>query len=221
MMLDFGESIDGIAEKTGFSKATVRRRLKMAELDQTKLKEVSVRQISMTDLDRLSQIEDIETRNGLLESLGTSNFNMNFESALRKQDFQKRLPAVKAYLRQNHANRIERSQTYYGSKYTSITPEIRLDKWNEGDALIPADENRQVYYHLDETWGTIRFYVETPKPVPVKRPKEEIEREKYVEDVRRQFAELTETAYGPAGNSRRNCAVHRKTNVRCSPEPSE
>ncbi len=195
MMLDFGESIEGIAEKTGFSKATVRRRLKMAELDQTKLKEVSGRQISMTDLDRLSQIEDIGKRNELLESIGTPNFNMNFESTLRKQNFQKRLPTVKAYLRQNHANKIERSQTYYGDKYTSITAEIRLDKWNEEDELIPAGEKRKVYYYLDESFGTIRFFVETPKPVPVKRLKEEIEREKYVEDVRRQFAELTETAY--------------------------
>ena len=143
MMLDFGESVEGIAEKTGFSKATVRRRLKMAELDPVKLKEASGRQISMNDLDRLSQIEDIETRNGLLESIGTPNFNMNFESTLRKQKVQKCLPTVKAYLRANHANKIERSQTYSGNKYTPITAEIRLDKWNEGDTLIPDVEKRR------------------------------------------------------------------------------
>ncbi|MBE6671614.1 MAG: ParB/RepB/Spo0J family partition protein, partial [Ruminococcaceae bacterium] len=32
MMMDLGDTVDGIAEKTGFSKKTVRRRLKMAEL---------------------------------------------------------------------------------------------------------------------------------------------------------------------------------------------
>ena len=34
LMMDFGESVDSIAEKTGFSNTTVRRRLKMAELDE-------------------------------------------------------------------------------------------------------------------------------------------------------------------------------------------
>ena len=196
LMIDFGESVEGIAEKTGFSQTTVRRRLKLAELDASTLKVVSSsRQISMTDLDRLSQIDDITKRNEILESIGTSNFNMNFENELRKQNFRKRLPAIKAYLRKHGATKIERTLTYYGNKYTSITAEIRIDKWNEGDALIPAGEKRKVFYCLDESWGTIRFYIETPKAAPVKRPQAEIDREKYIDEVRRQLTELTETAY--------------------------
>lgn len=50
MMLDLGDSVEQIAEKSGFSKATVRRRLKMAELDSDTLKEVSSRQLSLSDL---------------------------------------------------------------------------------------------------------------------------------------------------------------------------
>lgn len=34
MMLDLGESISDISEKTGFSETTVRRRVKLLELDQ-------------------------------------------------------------------------------------------------------------------------------------------------------------------------------------------
>lgn len=45
MMIDFGESVSSITEKTGFSETTVRRRLKMAELDQNVLEKVSGRQI--------------------------------------------------------------------------------------------------------------------------------------------------------------------------------
>ena len=39
MMLDLGETEDSIAEKTGFSKRTIRRRLNIAKLDQNVLKE--------------------------------------------------------------------------------------------------------------------------------------------------------------------------------------
>lgn len=39
MMLDLGDTEDQIAEKTGFSKSTVRHRLNIAKLDQEKLKE--------------------------------------------------------------------------------------------------------------------------------------------------------------------------------------
>lgn len=46
MMLNLGDSIDEIARKSGFSQTTVRRRVKMMELDQDELKKVSSRQIS-------------------------------------------------------------------------------------------------------------------------------------------------------------------------------
>lgn len=55
MMMDFGDSVEGISEKTGFSATTVRRRLKMAELDPKTLKEVSERQLTLGDFDRLDQ----------------------------------------------------------------------------------------------------------------------------------------------------------------------
>ncbi len=74
MMLDLGESVDGISEKTGFSKSTVRRRLEMAKLDKQTLKKVSGRQLSLMDFDRLSEIRDIKARNAVLEHIGTNNF---------------------------------------------------------------------------------------------------------------------------------------------------
>lgn len=95
MMLDLGSTIDEIAEKTGFSQTTVRRRVKMTELDQAVLKEVSERQISLADFDRLAQIEDISARNKCLESIGTANFAQNVTSQLRQQSIKKNLPAIK------------------------------------------------------------------------------------------------------------------------------
>lgn len=85
MMMDLGDSVSGIVKKTGFSESTVRRRLKMAELDEEVLQKVSARQISFGDIDRLSEIEDIEVRNKVLADIGTANFNSSLRMAIDKQ----------------------------------------------------------------------------------------------------------------------------------------
>ncbi len=59
ILIDMGESVDSVASKTGFSSGTVRRRLKMTELDQKVLKQVSSRPLSLGDFDKLAQIEDL------------------------------------------------------------------------------------------------------------------------------------------------------------------
>ena len=74
MMFDFGESVEAISEKTGLSQTTVRRRLKIAELDKKTLKKVQDRQLSLADFDKLSKIEDLEARNRALAEIGTPNF---------------------------------------------------------------------------------------------------------------------------------------------------
>lgn len=95
MMMDFGDSVSGIVKKTGFSESTVRRRLKMAELDEDTLKKVSGRQISFGDIDKLSEIEDLETRNKVLADIGTANFNNSLRTAVDKQKREKILKEIR------------------------------------------------------------------------------------------------------------------------------
>ena len=69
MMLDLGDTEDQIAEKTGFSKSTVRHRLNIAKLDQEKLKEKQqddAFQLTLKDLYELEKIKDIKKRNEVL-----------------------------------------------------------------------------------------------------------------------------------------------------------
>ena len=82
MMIDFGESVNTISQKTGLSESTIRRRVRLTKLDRDKLKTVSTeRQITMTDLDRLFDIEDEDKRNKVLESIGTKNFEQQLSVA--------------------------------------------------------------------------------------------------------------------------------------------
>lgn len=63
MMLDLGETEDTIAEKTGFSKKTIRHRLNIAKLDSKTLMEKERQdgyQLSLTDLYELEKIKDVK-----------------------------------------------------------------------------------------------------------------------------------------------------------------
>lgn len=75
MMLDLGETEESIAEKTGFSKTTIRRRLNIAKLDQNVLKEKQNDdsfQLSLKDLYELEKVKDVNTRNKILSEANSS-----------------------------------------------------------------------------------------------------------------------------------------------------
>ena len=75
LMMDLGETEASIAEKTGFSKRTIRRRLNIARLDQEELqrkeKDVSF-QLSIKDLYELEKVKDIRVRNKILKEASSS-----------------------------------------------------------------------------------------------------------------------------------------------------
>lgn len=85
-MLDLGETAQSISEKTGFSTRTIRRRVKLLELDKAGLEKAFKRQISLEDIDKINSIDDVEERNKLLEYAGTGNFGWAFKSAQRNQE---------------------------------------------------------------------------------------------------------------------------------------
>lgn len=85
LMLDLGETEATIAEKTGFSKATVKHRVKLLELDPDEFRKSQERQVTLSDYIELEKIEDKEQRSKVLKSAGTSNFKWELASCLRHQ----------------------------------------------------------------------------------------------------------------------------------------
>lgn len=71
MMLDLGETEEQIAEKTGFSRTTIRHRLNIAKLNQKELqkkeKDESF-QLTLKDLYELEKIADVRTRDKVLKA---------------------------------------------------------------------------------------------------------------------------------------------------------
>lgn len=171
MMMDFGDSVSQIVEKTGFSESTVRRRLKMAELDSETLEKVSARQLSLGDFDKLAEIEDIEKRNKVLADIGTNNFNSSLKSAI---DDQKRA-GVLARMREkfNSAGLYEIPGSDYTkhSYQTSISSEENIDK-----AIAKAKEYGAVGYYY--SYSTCFYMMSKKAESDAQKNDAQLEREK-------------------------------------------
>lgn len=98
MMLDLGETQDGIAEKTGFSKSTIRHRLKLLELDQDELRKAQERQATFSDYIELERIKDPKSRNEALKQVGTSNFKWTVDRLVRAENAEANAKATIALL---------------------------------------------------------------------------------------------------------------------------
>lgn len=92
-------SVSDIAEKTGFSESTIRKRVKLLSLDKAKFKASEGRQVNLGDYERLYKIEDENKRNELLDSLGTNNFENEYRKALREQEDQAKVQELYNYLK--------------------------------------------------------------------------------------------------------------------------
>lgn len=91
MMLDLGKTIQDVSAMSGFSEATVRRRVKLAELDEKKFKAAVKRGATLFDFAELDKIEDPETKNKLLDVIGKADFRNELSSALTAQKNKKLL----------------------------------------------------------------------------------------------------------------------------------
>lgn len=85
MMLDLGETQDGIAAKTGFSKTTIRHRLKLLELDPEELRQAQDRQATLNDYIELEKIKDPADKNEALKAIGTSDFKWKVQRIIARE----------------------------------------------------------------------------------------------------------------------------------------
>lgn len=187
MMMDLGDSVKGIVDKTGFSESTVRRRLKMAELDEEVLKKVSSRQISFGDIDKLQEIEDIETRNKVLADIGTANFNNSLRSAVEKQKKEKVLGEMREAL--NAKGLKEVTWNEYREKYNY---EVAID--GSVDELEKRLEDAigkgvTAYYYSYAT----TFYLLTDKKAKVEKTPEQLAAEERERERKQRYSLLEST----------------------------
>ena len=82
MMLNMGDTVESVAKQTGFSETTIRRRVKLLDLDKKKFIAATARGGTMQDYLDLQSIKDPKTRDRVLDTVGTSNFTNALKSAV-------------------------------------------------------------------------------------------------------------------------------------------
>lgn len=185
MMMDLGETVSNISEKTGFSESTVRRRTKLLELDQDKFKESSYRGATLADYAELEKIEDLELRNEILEYIGTSDFDWKLRRAIedekRQKHFDEILRGVKEFATEidpDNTNNLTYDTAYYG---------------RPSDKLVIPDDIDEVEYFYCIRYDYIYIYYKDPESEEIDKGEE---RKRAIRDEKsKKLEELTRIAY--------------------------
>ena len=194
MMLDLGDTVETIAEKTGFSEKTIKSRLEINKLDEDTLEEASERfQLSIKDFMELSKIKDVEKRNEILEISDNSeeladSVEQYIEEMALESNFSKYLEVL---------NEVgwEESSAWFCNGYERL-PEfgyssVDLEEFKKEtvDKIRKAAENHKdekVYYR--KSYRSIEFAkkIKKEKEKDRKKTKEELRQEA----IKKQTAEL-------------------------------
>lgn len=157
LLLDLGDTVAEIAEKTGFSESKIRRRVKLCELDEEAFKESQIRQPTLADYNRLNQIKDIDTRNKLLKSIGTNNFDNRLYSAVQKQEADEKRAELEKICLDNGMTKCEsRNDIPENCEYVGTVGTAQLLKES-------FDDDRKRYFFFTTYGIYVTIYIQKTK----------------------------------------------------------
>lgn len=155
MMMDLGDTVSGIAEKTGFSYSTIRHRLNLMQLDQKKLQESYQRGGTLMDFVELEKLKDEKLKNEVLEYIGTPNFKWMLDAAIDREAQPERRKKLLEFLK-DWAQQIKKAPA------NPYNYEQCFYKYKIGDFKKPKDANEGGYTYFDS--GTdIKLYKKEAK----------------------------------------------------------
>lgn len=175
LTLDFGKSTQEISAMSGFSETTVRRRQKLAELDEKKFKAACNRGATLFDFAELDKVEDQEAKEKCLEAIGTRNFKDVLRTALDNQRTKKKMVKWIEQL-EVFATRIEKSD-YVDGEYLKMTYCRNYGSWTRDENVeVPRDANDiRYFFTVSETQLSLyKEYVVNTAEEEVRKAREEI-----------------------------------------------
>ena len=89
MMMDLGFTQKEISEKTGFSEATVKNRLKLTKFREKDFSAAVSRGATLMDFMEISKIESKKAQTEVMNAAGTENFRATLQKAVREQEYKK------------------------------------------------------------------------------------------------------------------------------------
>ena len=179
-----------IAEKSGFSATTVRRRVKLLELDKDKFKKSEERGVSLFEYMELDKLKSPERKNEMLDYIGTENFKYKLKQAINDEAAEAR-KALWVEQLSTFATQITDKTGYKRVNSFYTNGEVKVDR--------PEDADTIEYFFFVETWGYIVLMVKD-EPTTLTPEEEAKEREEQLKQERKDAAakalsEATARAY--------------------------
>ncbi len=192
-----GYSTEEIAEKTGFSKATIKRRINLCQYDSELVKKAFKNQATFEDFDKLNKLKDKKLRDKAAEQLGSKNFDWEFSCCMKEQRVSERKPIILEALKEANVDDSKNSEEQIWEMEQLFTIPICADSDDAHDMMsgLEALKNlgdAEYYYHFDYCSNCSIYELnkdekqeEVVEPT-VKKNKEEVEQLKsLVEQMRK------------------------------------
>ena len=194
MMLNMGDSVAEIAEKSGFSQTTIRRRVKLLDLDRQKFQKAESRGATLNDYLELDKLDSPEDKNKALDAIGTANFNSVLKSLISEQEIRKKF-AEWTEIADKFAYQIERTGEFNGQNVGMVYCD-GYHRWDlKREMTVPEDANDVRYFYRTDSSG-ITLYKErqqSQQPDPEAEAREE--RRRRDEQSENEFAEVAEAHF--------------------------
>ena len=190
MMLDLGDTVETISKKTGFSKATVKHRLAIAELDQEVLNDVKEWfQPTISDFIELEKVKDIEKRNEILQDSTCSKDLVGaVENYLEEEQMNENFEFYKKIFLEAGWVWEEKNQWFYyqeGFKHTDTA----FDSLDLREKQLTIDEVRKL---MEKIKGEVHFG-RSYRALTVrkyKQPKDKADKDEKEKEEKRKAAQL-------------------------------
>lgn len=195
LMMEMGNSIRDICEKTGFSESKVRHRVKMGELDQKVLQKKfeECQNISILDLQKLEQIKTPKLKKKALSQIGTYNFDQAVKNAIDEEERE----IWEASILEQICDYVTRTDNTEDKTYLTA-----INRWEKSsDEKLEKIKSCSGQVYFENRYSTFYFYIDkTQEDIDKEnlRKKEEDdlksrrnmlkETEKRMKELRREFA---------------------------------
>ena len=203
LSMDLGLGAAQIAEKTGISESTVRRRLKVAAIAPEQLEKAAKgKQISIGDLEKVGEINDEELRDKALGAIGTANFEWQVKNA---KDIEKKREQESAWtevMESMGLRKLEHKERYSGEWKPIVSVSKSAKPSNEKFLGAKLDgtvkPEWEVAYWLEEYPSEVRLFAKTgadlvnADPAKAAWDAEWNERHRVADGLEQVFAELAE-----------------------------
>lgn len=181
-----GYSTEEIAEKTGFSKATIKRRINLCQYDKELVVNAFKNQATFEDFEKLNKLKDKELRDKAAKQIGSKNFDWEFSCCMKEQRIAERKLIILEALKEANVEDNKNSEKKIWEMNRLFTIPICANSDDASDMMSELEALKNLgdgeYYYFFDYCGDCSIYElskeekqeEVVEPV-VQKNKEEIE----------------------------------------------